>query len=166
MDLQDDICLGKNLIAVGGQLCSLVLVTFIRVAGSFPGPGFDQDLQTCLGKGRYSIGDESNLACSRISLPGNSDYHMIYHFSLMYSWMARAAFHSVKAEVSASVDSGPIRVYLVAPDGTEASATVRPGSPGTVLGEAEVFHDNFRVYFEVLEGEAREVKYSVTYEYP
>lgn len=55
--------------------------------------------------------------------------------------MARTAFHSVKAEVSASVDSGPIRVYLVAPDGAEASATVRPGSPGTVSGEAEVFHD-------------------------
>ena len=80
--------------------------------------------------------------------------------------MARAGFHSVKAEVSANVDSGPIRVYLVAPDGAEASATVMPGSPGTVSGEAEVFHDNFRVYFEALEGEARGVKYSVTYEYP
>jgi hypothetical protein len=80
--------------------------------------------------------------------------------------MARAGFHSVKAEVSANVDSGPIRAYLVAPDGAEASATVRPGSPGMVSGEAEVFHDNFRVYFEALEGEARGVKYSVTYEYP
>jgi len=62
--------------------------------------------------------------------------------------MARTAFHSVKAEVSVSVDSEPIRVYLVAPDGAEASATVRPGSPGTVSGEAEVFHDNFRVFFQ------------------
>lgn len=40
--------------------------------------------------------------------------------------MARVGFHSVKAEVSANVDSGPIRVYLVAPDGTEASATYLP----------------------------------------
>ncbi len=80
--------------------------------------------------------------------------------------MARVGFFSVKADVSANVDSGPIRVYLVAPDGTEASATVRPGSPGTVSGEAEVFHDSFRVYFEALEGEAQGVKYSVTYEYP
>jgi hypothetical protein len=80
--------------------------------------------------------------------------------------MARTGFFSVKAEVSVSVDSGPLRVYLVAPDGTEASATVKPGSPGTVSGEAEVFHDSFRVYFEALEGEARGVEYSVTYEYP
>ena len=80
--------------------------------------------------------------------------------------MARAGFFSVEAQVSVNVDSGPLRVYLVAPDGTEASATVRPGSPGTVSGEAEVFHDKFRVYFEALEGEARGVKYAVTYEYP
>jgi hypothetical protein len=80
--------------------------------------------------------------------------------------MARTGFLSVKAEVSVHVDSGPIRVYLVAPDGTEASVTVRPGSPGTVAGEARVSYDKFRVYFEALEGEARGVKYAVTYEYP
>ena len=74
--------------------------------------------------------------------------------------------HSVKAEVTASVEDGPVRVYLVAPDGTETSAEVKPGSPATISGPAKGHVDEFRIYFEALEGTASGVNFTVSYTYP
>jgi len=80
--------------------------------------------------------------------------------------VSRSAIHSVNAEVTASVEDGPVRVYLVAPDGTETSAEARPGSPVTISGPARGHIDEFRVYFEALEGTASGVSFTVSYTYP
>ena len=80
--------------------------------------------------------------------------------------MSRSAIHSVKAEVTASVEDAPVRIYLVAPDGTETSAEVRPGSPVTISGPAKGHIDVSRVYFEASEGTASGVSFTVSYTYP
>ena len=73
---------------------------------------------------------------------------------------------AVMAEVTASVEEGPIRVYLVAPDGTQTSAEVRPGSPAAISGPARGHTDEFRVYFEALEGSASGISFEISYTYP
>ena len=73
---------------------------------------------------------------------------------------------TVQAEVSVSVDKGPVRVYLKAPGGTETSAEARPGSPARLSGQAEVSFEVFRIYFQALEGAAEGVSYTVEYTYP
>lgn len=73
---------------------------------------------------------------------------------------------SVFVEVDVSVDEGPIRVYVEAPDGGKTSTEARPGQPATLSGQAEVSFDEFQVYFEALEGEAEGISYSLTYTYP
>jgi hypothetical protein len=80
--------------------------------------------------------------------------------------VARSSIHSAMAEVTASVEEGPIRVYLVAPDGTETDTEVRPGSSATISGPARGHIDEFRVYFEALEGTASGVSFTVSYTYP
>ena len=64
------------------------------------------------------------------------------------------------------MEDGPVRVCLVAPDGTETSAEVRPGSPATISGPAKGHIDEFKVYFETLEGTASRVSFTVIYTYP
>ena len=109
------------------------------------------------------------LSCSSDSLEGGSCEGRFKKLSGTYSAdieVSRSAIHSVKAEVTASVEDGPLRVYLVAPDGTETSAEVRPGSPATISGPARGQIDEFRVYFEALEGTASGVSFTVSYTYP
>jgi hypothetical protein len=72
----------------------------------------------------------------------------------------------VLVTVSASVETGPVRVYLRAEDGTETSSEARPGAPVTISGLAGRTADGFRVYFEAIEGQASGVSYTVEYEYP
>jgi len=80
--------------------------------------------------------------------------------------VSRSSINSVGAEVTASVEEGPIRVYLIAPDGTETSAEVRPGSPAAISGPARGHIDEFWIYFEALEGTASGVSFEVRYTYP
>jgi len=109
------------------------------------------------------------LSCSGDSLEGGSCKGRFKKLSGTYSAdieVSRSAIHSVKAEVTASVEDGPVRVYLVAPDGTETSAEVKPGSPATISGPAKGHVDEFRIYFEALEGTASGVNFTVSYTYP
>jgi hypothetical protein len=80
--------------------------------------------------------------------------------------VSRSSIDSVDAEVTASVEEGPIRVYLVAPDGTETGAEARPGSPAGISGPARGHIDEFWVYFEALEGAASGISFEVSYTYP
>jgi hypothetical protein len=80
--------------------------------------------------------------------------------------VSRSAIHSVDAEVTANVEEGPVRVYLVAPDGAETSAEARPGSPATISGPARGHIDEFWVYFEALDDTASGVSFEVSYTYP
>ena len=109
------------------------------------------------------------MSCSGDSLEGGSCKGRFKKLSGTYSAdveVSRSAIHSVNAEVTASVEDGPVRVYLVAPDGTETTAEARPGSPVTVSGPARGHTDEFRVYFEALEGRASGVSFTVSYTYP
>lgn len=109
------------------------------------------------------------LSCSGNSLEGGSCNGRFKKLTGTYTAIievSRSAIHSVEAEVTASVEDGPIRVYLVAPDGAETSTEVRPGNPVTISGTAQGYADKFRVYFEALEGTASGVSFTVTYTYP
>jgi hypothetical protein len=109
------------------------------------------------------------MSCSGNSLKGGSCKGRFKKLSGTYTAhieVSRSTIHSVLAEVTADVEDGPIRVYLVAPDGTETSAEVRPGSPATISGPAEGYADKFRVYFEALEGTASGVSFTVNYTFP
>jgi hypothetical protein len=80
--------------------------------------------------------------------------------------VSRSAIYSVNAEVTASVEEGSVRVYLVAPDGTQTGAEMRPGSPVAISGPARGHTDSFRVYFEALEGSASGISFEISYTYP
>lgn len=74
---------------------------------------------------------------------------------------------SAQVEVETSVESGPLRVYILTPDETESSVTVRSGSTARLTGTAKsTGFKKFRVYFEAVEGEASGIKYTITYTLP
>jgi hypothetical protein len=109
------------------------------------------------------------ISCSGNSLKGGTCKGRFKKLSGTFSEdieVSRSAIHSVNAEVTASVEEGPVRVYLIAPDETETSAEARPGSPATVSGIARGHIDSFRVYFEALEGTASGVSFEISYTYP
>lgn len=78
---------------------------------------------------------------------------------------------AVQVDVQLSIESGPVRVFLVAPDGSETSITVNPGETGNLSGITEVSYSSFddayifRVNMEALEGETQGVQYTVNYVY-
>jgi hypothetical protein len=80
--------------------------------------------------------------------------------------VSRSAIDSVNAEVTASVEEGPVRVYLVAPDGSETSAEARLGSPAIISGSARGHIDEFWIYFEAPGSTASGVSFEVSYTYP
>ena len=136
-------------------LCLMAVVLVICVLG-------------CSGGTSGSVSGK-RMSCSGNSREGGSCQGGFKKLSGTYSAdieVSRSAIHSVNAEVTASVEDGPVRVYLVAPDGTETSAEVRPGSPATISGPAKGQIDKFRVYFEALEGTASGVSFTVSYTYP
>ncbi len=71
----------------------------------------------------------------------------------------------IHVAVDTSVDSGTVRVYLVAPDGTKTEAIVKPNEPASVSGIAEESFDTFRVYFEAMDGQAEGVTYKLSFTY-
>lgn len=74
--------------------------------------------------------------------------------------------NAVQVDVTASVDEGSVRVYLVDPDGEQKSAIAKPNAPASVSGLADGFIDTFRVYFEAVDGSAKGVTYNLTFSYP
>ena len=78
----------------------------------------------------------------------------------------RIGVRSVTVNVHASVDKGSVRVYVVAPDGTEQGATATPEQPATFSAQAQASSKTFRVYFEAVEGTASGVSYSIDYTAP
>lgn len=109
------------------------------------------------------------ISCSGNSLGGGTCQGSFKKLSGTFSEdveVSRSAIHAVNAEVTASVEEGAVRVYLVAPDGTQTGAEMRPGSPVAISGPARGHTDEFRVYFEALEGSASGVSFEVSYSYP
>jgi hypothetical protein len=109
------------------------------------------------------------LSCSGNSLKGGTckgRFKKLTGTSTADIEVSRSAIHSVNAEVTASVEEGPIRVYLVAPDGSETSVEASPGSPATVSGLARGHIDEFWIYFEALDGTASDISFEVSYTYP
>ncbi|RLD04290.1 MAG: hypothetical protein DRI56_11450 [Chloroflexota bacterium] len=78
---------------------------------------------------------------------------------------------AVQVDVQLSIESGPVRVFLVAPNGSETSITVNPGETGNLSGVAETSYSSFddayifRVYLEALEGETLGGQYTVNFTY-
>jgi len=109
------------------------------------------------------------MSCSGNSLGGGTCKGSFKKLSGTFSAdieVSRSAINSVNAEVTASVEEGSVRVYLVAPDGTQTGAEMRPGNPVTISGPARGHTDEFRVYFEALEGSASGISFEVSYSYP
>ena len=109
------------------------------------------------------------LSCSGNSLSGGTCKGRIKKMSGTVTAnieVSRSAIDSVNAQVTTSVEEGPVRAYLVAPDGTETSAEARPGSPATISGPARGHIDEFWIYFEALEDTASGVSFEVSYTYP
>jgi hypothetical protein len=123
----------------------------------------------CSDEGKSGSASGKRLSCSGNSLSGGKCKGQIRKLSGTVTAdieVSRSAIHSVDAEVTADVEEGPVRVYLVAPDGTETSAEVRPGSPATISGPARSHIDEFWVYFEALDDTASGVSFEVSYTYP
>ncbi len=78
----------------------------------------------------------------------------------------RRTDRSATVNVHVTVDAGSVRVYTVAPDGTEPSATAAPGQPATLSGQARASAKAFRVYFAAGEQPASGVRYTVEYSVP
>ncbi len=68
--------------------------------------------------------------------------------------------------LTASVETGRLRVYIKDSDDTIQEVVLQPGESGSIEGRAEVWADEtFKVYFEALDGEARQVRYSMEFRY-
>ena len=109
------------------------------------------------------------LSCSGDSLQGGTckgRFKKLTGTATANIEVSRSSINSVNAEVTASVEEGPVRVYLVAPDGTQTSAEARPGSPAILSGPARGHIDEFWVYFEAMEGTAGGITFEVSYSYP
>ena len=109
------------------------------------------------------------LSCSGNSLKGGNckgRFKKLSGTSTANIEVSRSAINSVNAEVTASVEEGPIRIYLVAPDGSETSDEASPGSPATVSGPARGHIDEFWIYFEALDGTASGISFEASYTYP
>jgi hypothetical protein len=123
----------------------------------------------CSEEGKSGSASGKRLSCSGNSLSGGKCKGRIKKMSGTITAdieVSRSAIHSVDAEVTANVEEGPVRVYLVAPDGAETSAEARPGSPATISGPARGHIDEFWVYFEALDDTASGVSFEVSYTYP
>jgi hypothetical protein len=74
---------------------------------------------------------------------------------------------SAQVEVEVSVESGPLRVYVLTPGETENSVTVGSGGAAKLSGTAKTTgFKKFRVYFEAVEGEASGITYTISYTLP
>ena len=73
--------------------------------------------------------------------------------------------HSIRVKINASVENGRIRVYLKDPEEKETGMTLSPGQSGQLSGTAAGWSDHFVVYFQALDGEAKDIKYEVTFSY-
>jgi hypothetical protein len=119
--------------------------------------------------GKSGSASGKRLSCSSSSLSGGKCRGRFKKLSgtvTAHIEVSRSAIHSVDAEVTANVEEGPVRVYLVAPDGTETSGEARPGSPATISGPARGHIDEFWVYFEAMDDTASGVSFEVNYTYP
>ncbi len=80
--------------------------------------------------------------------------------------MTRSGFFQVEVKVSASVEEGEIRVFLVDSQGNETSSIATLGQPIEIQGNVEANYESFRVYFEALTDDVKDVAYTVDYVYP
>ena len=124
---------------------------------------------SCSSEGTSGSATGKRLSCSGNSLKGGTckgRFKTLSGTSTAKIEVSRSSIHSVNAEVTANVEEGPVRLYLVAPDGAETSAEARPGSPATVSGSARGHIDEFWVYFEALDGTASGISFELSYTYP
>jgi hypothetical protein len=68
--------------------------------------------------------------------------------------------------LTVSVETGRLRVYLKESDGTISEVYIEPGQTGSLNGLAEVWADEtFRIYFDAIDGEALGIIYSMNFSY-
>lgn len=69
-------------------------------------------------------------------------------------------------EITAAVETGALHVYLKGPDGAITEMTLAAGESGTISGAAEVsMNEEFRIYYEAVDGEAEGITYTMFYTY-
>ena len=69
-------------------------------------------------------------------------------------------------EITAAVETGALNVYLKGPDGEVTEMTLAAGESGTLSGAAEVsMNEEFRIYYEAVNGEAEGITYTMSYTY-
>jgi hypothetical protein len=72
----------------------------------------------------------------------------------------------VYVDLTASVETGGLRIFLKDPEGSISEITLEPGQSGSLAGEAALdFDDEFKVYFEAVGEEAGGIDYSLTYQH-
>jgi hypothetical protein len=69
-------------------------------------------------------------------------------------------------ELEATVETGRVRVWVQDRDGEKTAIDLEPGQTQSLSGEAAFTLDEFKVYFEALDGEASGVRYSLKYSQP
>jgi hypothetical protein len=72
--------------------------------------------------------------------------------------------NNVDVQASFSVDDGQLKVYIKDDKGNQTTAELKPGSPATLKGAAEVSFDKFKVYFEAVDGKASGIQYKINYQ--
>ena len=69
-------------------------------------------------------------------------------------------------EITAAVETGALHVYLKGPDGVITEMTLAGGESGTISGTADVsMNEEFRIYYEAVNGEAEGITYTMSYTY-
>lgn len=72
----------------------------------------------------------------------------------------------VNVTLTASVETGRLRVYLKQPDDTTVELSLSPGESGSLSGLAEVWADEtFRVYLDAVDGIAEGVTLQLEFSY-
>jgi hypothetical protein len=127
-------------------LATLVLATACGTSGSVSG-----SRQSC-----SSRGSEGECSGSFKKLSGT------YSLDIENEHVVSEA----EIQVKASVQTGPLKVYVRTPDDEINSVDVPVGGAATLLGTAKGEFDGFKVYFEAVEGQAEGVKYQIRYFVP
>jgi hypothetical protein len=70
----------------------------------------------------------------------------------------------VHVEVTASAEEGRVKVYVRSPEDKITSVEASPGKPASLEGIAKGQGEEFRVYFEAVDGEASGVSFEIVYE--
>jgi len=70
----------------------------------------------------------------------------------------------IDVEATVNVGSGSIKISVTDPEGSTTSIQAAPGQPATLIGVAKGEFSAFKVTFQALEDEAKDVQYTISYQ--